>query len=175
VIKVFHVAWLVVVWLLLWSDTSWANLLSGLAVAVTVAAVYGTWRAGAIVVRPIKALKLLVVFMVGLVEASFVVARTIVTPRIEIRSGIFAVPLGDYSDALVTLIADLNSLTPGTLTLNVRRQPTVLYMHALHIGDVEATRHAARRLELLVVEAFGDDAALAALHDVRAHTLEAER
>ena len=162
-IKVFHVAWLVAIWLALWSDASWANLASGLVVAVVVAAVYGTWRDGATMLRPVKVLKLVVVFLVKLVEASLVVARTVISPKGRIRSGIVAVPLSACSDAVVTLIADMISLPPGTLTLEVRRDPLVLYVHALHVQDVEAVRRDIRRIEVLAVEAFGDADALAGL------------
>lgn len=163
-IKVFHVAWLVVVWLALWSDASWANLASGLVVAIVVAVSYGTWRDGAIMVRPLKVLKLALVFLLKLVEASVVVARTVISPRGRIRSGIVAVPLSGCSDAVVTLIADMISLTPGTLTLEVRRDPLVIYVHALHVRDVESVRQDIRRLEVLAVEAFGAAEALAGLH-----------
>lgn len=171
--KLFHLAWLVIIWLALWSDITWANLLSGVAVAVVIAAAYGLWNDGAMVIRPIKALKLLVIFLVGLVESTFVVARTVVTPNVHIQSGIVAVPLSDkYPDALVTLIADLNSLTPGTLTLDVRRHPTILYMHVLHIKSIDSVRKASRQLEVLAVEAFGDEEALAVLHEDRSLTIE---
>lgn len=163
-IKVFHVAWLVAIWLALWSDVSWANLASGLVVAVVVALVYGTWRAGATMVRPVRVLKLILVFLVELVEASVVVARTVISPRGRIRSGIVAVPLSGCSDAVATLIAEMISLTPGTLTLEVRRDPLVLYVHVLHVRDVEAVRRDIHRLEVLAIEAFGDADALAGVH-----------
>lgn len=162
-IKVFHIAWLVIIWLALWSDISWANLASGLVVGVVVAALYGTWRSGATMVRPIKVLKLAAFFVVALVEASLVVARTVIAPRGRIRAGIVSVPLSGCSDAVATLIADLISLTPGTLTLEVRRDPLVLYVHVLHVADVEAVRRDIRRIEVLAVEAFGDAAAVAGL------------
>ena len=173
--KAFHLMWLVLVWLALWSDLSWANLLSGLAVAGVVGVTYGLWREGAMVLRPWRAVKLLVVFLVRLVESTYVVARTVVTPRVHIQSGIVAVPLSDaYSDALVTLIADLNSLTPGTITLDVRRHPTILYMHVLHIKSIDSVLAASRQLEEVAVEAFGDERALAALHEDRSDVVVTE-
>src|SRR5690606_5188926 len=124
-----------------------------------------TWRSGATMVRPIKALKLLGFFVVALVQASVVVARTVIAPRGRIRAGIVAVPLRGCSDAVATLIADAISLTPGTLTLEVRRDPLTLYVHALDTRDVEQVQRDVRTLEVLAVRAFGDDAALAALAD----------
>lgn len=171
--KLFHLAWLIVIWVALWSDITWANLASGILVAAVIAAAYGLWHEGAMVVRPLRVVKLLVIFLVRLTESTFVVARTVVTPRVRIQSGIVAVPLSDaYPDALVTLIADLNSLTPGTLTLDVRRHPTILYMHVLHIKSIDSVRRASRQLEVLAVEAFGDAEALAVLHEDRSWVVE---
>ena len=80
-------------------------------------------------------------------------------------AGIVAVPLRGCSDAVATLIADAISLTPGTLTLEVRRDPLTLYVHALDTRDVEQVQRDVRTLEVLAVRAFGDDAALAGLAD----------
>ncbi|HLT17323.1 MAG TPA: Na+/H+ antiporter subunit E [Acidimicrobiales bacterium] len=173
--KAFHLLWLVLIWLALWSEVSWANVASGIAVSGVIAAAYGLWHRGAMVVRPWRILKLLVIFLIRLTESTFVVARTVVTPRVRIQSGIVAVPLSDdYPDALVTLIADLNSLTPGTITLDVRRHPTILYMHVLHIKSIDSVLAASRQLEEVAVEAFGDERALAALHEDRSDVVVTE-
>jgi multicomponent Na+:H+ antiporter subunit E len=170
--RFFHIVWLVVIWLALWSDLSWANVLSGVAVALVVASLYGTWQEGTPAVRPVKVLHLAVVFLLKLVEATVVVARTVVTPRGRIRSGIVAVPLGGCSDAVVTLIADLTSLTPGTLSVEVRRDPLVLYVHSLHVRDVESVRDDVHRMATLAIEAFGDADARAAIREARSTAYE---
>ena len=87
----------------------------------------------------------------------------VVAPRDRVRTGIVAVPLLGCSDAVATLIADAISLTPGTLTLEVRREPLTLYVHALDTRDVEELRKEIRVLEVLAVRAFGDAEALAGL------------
>lgn len=173
--RLYHLAWLVVVWLALWSDVTWANLLSGIVVAVIVASLYGTWREGATVIRPVRALHLLVVFLVKLVEATVVVAMTVIAPRGRVRAGIVAVPLPGCSDAVVTLIAALTSLTPGTLTVEVRRDPTVLFVHALHIRDVDSVREDLHRMALLAVDAFGDDEARSAVRTARPTAYEEQQ
>jgi multicomponent Na+:H+ antiporter subunit E len=157
---------LVVIWLALWSDVSAANVASGLAVACAIDLLFGSSRAGTIVLRPIAAIRFGLHFVVKLVQASVVVAHTVVSPRHRVHSGIVAVPLRGCSDAVATLIADAISLTPGTLTLEVRRDPLTLYVHALDVRDVEQVRADVRKLELLAVRAFGPREALAELeHD----------
>jgi multicomponent Na+:H+ antiporter subunit E len=87
----------------------------------------------------------------------------VVAPRDRIRTAIVAVPLRGCSDAVVTLIADAISLTPGTLTVEVRREPLTLYVHALDVRDVGVLQGEVRTLEVLAVKAFGDEDALAGL------------
>jgi multicomponent Na+:H+ antiporter subunit E len=161
--RAVRVAMLVAIWLALWSDVSAANVLSGLLLAGMIVLVFDTWRAGTVVVRPVRVAKFALHFLVELVKASLVVARTVVTPQRRINTGIVAVPLRECSDALATLIADAISLTPGTLTLEVRREPPILIVHALDVRDVERVRADVRRLEVLAVEAFGAPAAVAQL------------
>ena len=154
---------LATIWVALWSDISAANVLSGLLVGALIVGAFDTWRPGHVIVRPVATLKLAVYFTYQLAVSSLVVARTVVAPRDRIRSGIVAVPLRGCSDAVVTLIADAITLTPGTLTLEVRRSPLTLYVHALDVRDLEVLQNEIRTLEVLAVKAFGDDDALAGL------------
>jgi multicomponent Na+:H+ antiporter subunit E len=163
--KVVRLLSLVAVWLALWSDVSVANVLSGLVVAVAIMAMFRTWNDGRVVVRPWPALKFALYFAYKLVESTVVVARTVLVPSRRVHTGIVAVPLQGCSDALVTLVADAISLTPGTLTIEVRRNPLTLYVHALDVRDVEAVRADVRKLELMAVQAFGTTDAIRALDE----------
>jgi multicomponent Na+:H+ antiporter subunit E len=154
---------LVLVWLALWSDVSIANLLSGLLLAAVIVRLLPTWRHGTFVVRPLHALHFGLHFVIKLIQASLVVARIVVLPRDRINTGIVAVPLQSCSAALATLIADTISLTPGTLTLEVRQEPLTLFVHALDVRDVQAVQADVRRLEVLAIRAFGPPAAVAGL------------
>jgi multicomponent Na+:H+ antiporter subunit E len=160
---IVRVLFLTVIWTVMWSDLSFANVASGLVVAVTIVASLDTWQRGTVVIRPVHALRFAVFFLFKLVQSSIVVARTVIVPRDRVRAGIVAVPLHGCSDAIATLIADAISLTPGTLTLEVRRDPLVLYVHALDTRDIDGVRRDVYRLELLAVRAFGDKASIAAI------------
>jgi multicomponent Na+:H+ antiporter subunit E len=163
VTRAVRIAWLTVAWVVLWSDLSAANVASGLLVAGAITLAFDTWRPGGIVLRPLAVARFLGTFAYLLVASTVVVARTIVTPRDRIRTGIVAVPLHGCTDAVTTLIADAITLTPGTLTVEVQRDPLTLYVHALDVRDVEHLRRDVRRLEVLAVRAFGDAAAIAGL------------
>lgn len=160
-----HVAWLLAVWLALWGNISAANALSGLVVALLVVRFLSppaTARAGR--VRPGATLRLLVYFVVKLVEANVIVAWEVLTPRNRIAEGIVAVPLRSDSDVLLTVLADAITLTPGTLTVHVHRNPSVVYVHVLHLEDAAKVRAEVQHLEQLVLAAFGPDDVRADAH-----------
>jgi multicomponent Na+:H+ antiporter subunit E len=162
--RVLLTGWLALVWVALWGPFTTATIAGGLAVAAAVQLLPAAARQrGRFAVRPVAAVRFVGYFAYKLVEASVVVALEVATPRNRIRTGIVAVPLLGASDALVTLVADAVTLTPGTLTIEARRDPPILYVHVLHLRDVEAVRREVRQLEVLAVRAFGSAAALAGL------------
>jgi multicomponent Na+:H+ antiporter subunit E len=76
-----------------------------------------------------------------LVAANLTVAWTVLlTPRARLRPGIVAVPLSLTSDAQITLLAYLITLTPGTVTLDISSDRRVLFMHTLAGTDPERVR-----------------------------------
>ena len=158
------VAWLTIVWIALWEDVSVANVLSGVAASSALLLLFRRHvppGAGGRI-RPVAAARFLVYFVWKLVEASAIVAWEVVTPRNRITEGIVAIPVRGVSDTVTTLVANAISLTPGTLTLDVSRDPTVLYVHVLHLDDIEAVRRDVLQLEALAIAAFGSSAAAAA-------------
>jgi multicomponent Na+:H+ antiporter subunit E len=161
--QVAMVVWLVVVWLFLWEDFSFANVLAGLALGsllVTLFPMRPRGIPGAF--RPVAAGRFVGFFAWKLVEASMIVAWEVVTPQNRINEGIVAVPIRGVSQTLTTLVANAISLTPGTLTLEVRQHPPVLYVHVLHLDDIDAVRRDVQYLEVLAIRAFGSSAAIAA-------------
>ncbi len=157
------VAWLVTVWVLLWEQVSAANVLAGLALASLLMVLFPMRPRGIPGrFRPVAAARFVGYFAWKLVEASIVVAWEVVTPRNRINEGIVAVQIRGVSDTLTTLVANAISLTPGTLTIEVRQQPTVLYVHVLHLRDIDAVRREVQFLELLAIKAFGSAPAVAA-------------
>jgi multicomponent Na+:H+ antiporter subunit E len=152
------IAWLVALWLILWRDVSYANLASGLAIAVAISTIHG--QAGdrhSPRVRPLALLAFLGFFAWKLLEANLILAREILTRRDTTRTGIIAVPLTPSSDLVITLVANAVSLTPGTLTVEVGDDPPILYIHVLHLYDLERVRQDIWHLERLARRAAGYD------------------
>lgn len=153
-------AWGILVWCALWSDLSIANVLWG--AVLTAATLWLLPLAGTrndVAIRPLAALRFAGWFSWALVRASAVVAWEVVTPTNDINEGIVAVPLSSGAPGLMTLIANTVSLTPGTLTLEVRQHPPTIYVHVLHLRAIEDVRADILTLERLASATFGIDAA----------------
>jgi multicomponent Na+:H+ antiporter subunit E len=148
--------WLVALWQLLWRDVSVANVASGLVVALLVTAMplplprLATGHR----VRPLRLLVFLGHFVWLLVVSNLTVAREIVTRRDNIHSGIVAIPLTSRSPLVATVLADAISLTPGTLSLEVDPDCSRLFVHVLHVRDVEGVRRDIEDLQRLVLAAI---------------------
>ncbi|MEX0884552.1 MAG: Na+/H+ antiporter subunit E [Cyclobacteriaceae bacterium] len=74
-------------------------------------------------------------FIYELIKANLQVAYDVVTPRFYMKPGIIQIPLTAKSDLEITLLANLISLTPGTLSLDVSNDREVLYVHAMYVSD----------------------------------------
>jgi multicomponent Na+:H+ antiporter subunit E len=160
--------WLVVVWVALWGRLSVANVLSGIVVAVGLLVLLPPGGSKPhYVLRPIAVLRFVAYFLRQVLVANVALVREVVTPRDQIRTGIIEVPMEGVSDGLLVFIANVTALTPGTMPIEVRRNPATFYVHVLHLHDVESVRRDLRRLEHLAVHAFGSKEAVAALDQAR--------
>jgi multicomponent Na+:H+ antiporter subunit E len=83
-------------------------------------------------------LSLLAFFLFDLVLSNLQMAYDVVSPRPRARPGVIAIPLDASSDIEVTLLANLITLTPGSLSLDVSDDRNTLYLHAMYLGDPEA-------------------------------------
>ncbi len=63
------------------------------------------------------------------------VALTVLKPDRPMRSAIVAIPLDVKSDEGITLLANMITLTPGTTSLHVSRDRSVLYAHVMSMSD----------------------------------------
>lgn len=103
--------------------------------------------------KVVHVLGLALFFLRELITANLRVAFDVLTPGLRIRPGIVAIPLDVTTDAEITLLANLITLTPGTLSLDVSTDRRVLYIHAMYIDDPEAVRQQIKRgFERRVIE-----------------------
>jgi len=75
-----------------------------------------------------------------LVLASLRVAHDALTPTHHMRPAMLAVPLEAKTDLEILLLANLISMTPGSVSIDVSTDRRVLYVHAMYADDGEAVR-----------------------------------
>lgn len=88
-----------------------------------------------LLMRPYYIVKLIVVFLYDLTISSLQVARAVVSPRDRIQPRVMTIPLTTRTDLQTTLVGNLISLTPGTLTVDVGEDGTTLLVHDMFAGD----------------------------------------
>ncbi len=107
--------------------------------------------------RIVPVLSLVRLFLYELMMSAIKVAMLVMRPKMDLKPGIFAYETTLTIDSHITLLANLITLTPGTLTVDVSDDRRTLYIHAVDCSDIEATRADIRNgFEQKIREAFGD-------------------
>ena len=105
--------------------------------------------------RARRVISLFLLFIYELVLSAWKVAVMVLSPRMNLKPGIFAYPLKVDRDFEITMLANLITLTPGTLSVDVSDDRRILYVHALDASDPAATRRdIAEGFERKIMEAF---------------------
>jgi multicomponent Na+:H+ antiporter subunit E len=158
------VLWLTVVWVALWGDLSFANVLAGLVLGTVVGVVFPLPPLRMhLRVRPLRLAWLIVHFLWDVVVASYQVAVRTLDFRHQPRNAVIEVDLRTDSDFVLTVVAEMVSLVPGSLVVEARASTHTLFLHVLDVGDlagVEAFRRQVFALERRVVLALGADTAV---------------
>lgn len=76
----------------------------------------------------------------SIIKSNIDVAKIVLSPKLNIRPGIVAIPLDVQSDGGITTLANLITLTPGTVTLDVSSDKKTIYIHVINVDDPEALR-----------------------------------
>lgn len=87
-----------------------------------------------------KLMNLIVYFIYELILANIRVAYDVVTPTTHMRPCIVALPLEAKTDLEITILANMISLTPGTLSLDLSEDRKYLFVHAIYFKQVTAEK-----------------------------------
>jgi multicomponent Na+:H+ antiporter subunit E len=88
--------------------------------------------------RLIGGVRLAAYFLQDLVLSSFMVAWDVMTPTLLARPRFVEMPLDAETDMEILLTANLISLTPGTLSVDVSPDRRTLLVHAMYAEDPQA-------------------------------------
>jgi len=83
-------------------------------------------------------IKLFFLFIKELIMANISVLKVIIKPKLDMKPGIFALKTDLKQQWEITLLANLITLTPGTLVIDVSDDNSTLYIHAMDINDVQS-------------------------------------
>ncbi|WP_048602628.1 Na+/H+ antiporter subunit E [Rubeoparvulum massiliense] len=127
-----------IVWALLNDDWSFVTLVVGYVIGMGLLYVFHNFLPGTFYLKRVWAfIKLTLLFIVELIKANITVAKQVLSPKLNIQPGIFALPTELTTEFEITLLANLITLTPGTLTVNIAPEGNILYIHAMDLPDVE--------------------------------------
>lgn len=102
-----------------------------------------------------KIVSLYLLFIYELVLSTINVALLVIKPKLDFEPGIIAFPLKVQSDVEITLLANLITLTPGTLSVDVSDDKKTLYVHAIDASDPDSiVADIANGFERKVIEVF---------------------
>ena len=87
-----------------------------------------------------KVLGLIGFFGKELLISNLRVLWDVITPQHISRPGIIGIPLDARTDGEIMLVANLISLTPGTLSLDLSEDRRMLYIHVMFLDDVDQIR-----------------------------------
>lgn len=107
------------------------------------------------ITRSRRVASLAALFVYELILSAWKVTTLVLSPRINVKPGIFAYPMKVDRDGEITLLANLITLTPGTLSVDVSEDRRTLYVHAIDCSDVDRTSQViAEGFERKILEAF---------------------
>ncbi len=87
--------------------------------------------------KTVLGLRLTVSFIKELIKSNIAVLRVVISPRLRVRSGVIAVPTELTDDVALTMLANMITLTPGTLTLDISPDRRHLFVHTLNLDNPE--------------------------------------
>ena len=110
---------------------------------------------GAYFNRGWKLISLAALFLYELVLSAWRVAKIVMQPKIDLEPGIIAYPLTVDKDFEITVLANLITLTPGTLSVEVSDDRKTLFVHCIDVPDPQETIDDIKNgFERKILEAF---------------------
>nr|WP_234010783.1 Na+/H+ antiporter subunit E [Streptomyces sp. SPB074] len=152
------IAWLTVIWVLLWGTLSWGNVVAGLVVGVVLCLLFPLPAVDlGLRLRPLGIVHLVLYLLWDMAVSSIRVTCMILTPG-PYPAAVVAVPLRCRSDLMLTATAVAVSAVPGGSVIEVRQATATLFLHVLDADDPRQTERARRSVwhtERLTARAFG--------------------
>lgn len=132
---------LALVWVGLTGELTLATFVVGLLLGVIIINPFGkrTLRVLKLNIRHIIPLiELFFIFLFELLMANLTVLAKVFSPKLNIKPGIIKVPVEVEGPFWITTLANMITLTPGTLTVEVSPDNKYFYVHCLNIDNEDS-------------------------------------
>jgi multicomponent Na+:H+ antiporter subunit E len=87
-----------------------------------------------------RVLGFIVYYLWELIKSNAIIAYDVLTPTHHMKPGVIGIPIEAKTDLEITALANLITMTPGTLSLDISPDRKTLYVHAMYIHDPEELR-----------------------------------
>ena len=132
---------LALLWALLSGEISQFSLVTGFVLGYLVLGMMATQASEKSYFKKVRqTFSFILEFLKELGLSTYRVVYDILTPTHYMKPGVIAFPLEAKTDAEITMLANVITLTPGTLSLDVSEDRKTLYIHAMYIDDPDALR-----------------------------------
>ena len=146
---------LVCLWVALYGELSVGNVVGGLVVAGLLVILFPTSRHSVRHVRPWGALQLAWYVFISLITSTWTVVVAVLFPRSDrVEASVKSVQVSTRSATAMTLMGNLITLTPGTMTVDIDESAGVLRVHVLGRVDDHEFADSMARLERKVLAAL---------------------
>jgi multicomponent Na+:H+ antiporter subunit E len=102
-------------------------------------------RDRSLAIRLVLAIRFIIVYFWEIVRSTWMVAKDVLTPGVDATPAVVAIPLEGLSPLQATVLANLVTMTPGTLSLDVTDDGRLLIVHGMFVGDIEAFRQGIKK------------------------------
>jgi len=127
-----------VIWIFLQSNYTATSFIVGYMIGILILFMLRRFLVSDFYVHQVWAIiKLIMLFIIELIKANIDVIKVVLRPKLNHQPGIVAVTTRLESDAEITLLAALISLTPGTISMDFSEDSKTIYIHAIDVPDKE--------------------------------------
>ena len=127
-----------IIWVFLTGNLEYKNFIEGFFIGFIIIWVtkYAS-DSSSYISRIPKIIAFIIYFFYELILANIKITIDVLTPKDRMRPAIIAIPLSAETDFEITILANLITLTPGSLSLDVSSDRKVLYVHSMYVSDAE--------------------------------------
>ena len=82
----------------------------------------------------------ILVYLWELTKANLQVVRAVLSPQIKIRPGFIRIPIELKNEHAQLLLANLITMTPGTVTIDLSNDRQFLFIHSFDVSSPDSVR-----------------------------------